>query len=295
MTHFYLTLPSNSSQQFFPNNTLTDFTTKLASTLELTGEWEVGLAEMMFPRSWYTIPKSGLYIDVDIEKCNAALNRLKQDERKRVMTNQYSAGDDAPPKIHIVRLFVTGDFYHSMEELINQMNNAGFRAFIAAREHIGDSINLPTFFYRATARKLYVTLPAGMSVKFPPILESILGFSPEQNPICNAHEESTTVRADLSCDLQAGIHALYVYCDLLQFTYVGDIKAPLLRVVNSGGEAGDVVTRYYERPRYIPLQKKNFDSIQIIIRDDLGEKIQFENGKVLVTLHFRRTQNQYLI
>ena len=244
MTHFYLTLPSNSSQQFFPDNTLTDFTTKLASTLELSGEWEVGLAEMMFPRSWYTIPKNGLYIDVDTEKCNVALNRLKPDERKRVMTNQHSASDDTPPKIHIVRLFITGGFYHSMEELINQMNNAGFRAFTAAREHIGDSINPPTFYYRATARKLYVTLPAGMNVKFPPILESILGFSPEQNPICNAHEESTTIRADLSCDLQAGIHALYVYCDLLQFTHVGDIKAPLLRVVNSGFEAGDVVTCY---------------------------------------------------
>ena len=152
--------------------------------------------------------------------------------------------------------------------------------------------NPPTFYYRAIARRLFITLPAGMSVKFPPILESILGLSPEQSLLCNTDQESATIRADLSCDLQAGIHALYVYCDLLQFTHVGDIKAPLLRVVNSGGEAGDVVTRYYERPRYIPLQKKNFDSIQIIIRDDLGEKIHFENGKVLLTLHFRRTQNQ---
>jgi hypothetical protein len=99
----------------------------------------------------------------------------------------------------------------------------------------------------------------------------------------------------MKCDLQAGIHALYVYCDLLQFTHVGDIKAPLLQVVNSGGEAGDVITRYYERPRYIPLQKKNFDSIQILIRDDLGEKIPFETGKVLLTLHFRRAYNQYLL
>ena len=99
----------------------------------------------------------------------------------------------------------------------------------------------------------------------------------------------------MACDLQAGIHSLYVYCDALQFIHVGDIKAPLLRVVNSGGEAGDVVTRYYERPRYIPLQKKNFDAIQIVIRDDLGEKIQFENGKVLLTLHFRRAFNRYLL
>ena len=38
MTHFYLTLPSNSSQQYYPDNTMTDFTTKLASPVELTGD-----------------------------------------------------------------------------------------------------------------------------------------------------------------------------------------------------------------------------------------------------------------
>ena len=32
---------------------------KLQTTIELTGEWEVALAEMMFPKSWFTIPKQG--------------------------------------------------------------------------------------------------------------------------------------------------------------------------------------------------------------------------------------------
>ena len=113
--------------------------------------------------------------------------------------------------------------------------------------------------------------------------------------MCNSTQERLTIKGDRPCNLQTGIHALYIYCDLLQFTHVGDVKAPLLRVVDSGEEIGGVVTRYYERPRYVPLQKKSFDSIQIVIRDDLGEKIQFESGKVLLTLHFRRVQNQYLI
>ena len=41
--------------------------------------------------------------------------------------------------------------------------------------------------------------------------------------------------------------------------------------------------------------KKSFDSIHIAIRDDLGDKIQFENGKVLVTLHFRRAKELHFI
>lgn len=258
---------------------MTDFTTKLATTIELTNEWEVGLAEIMFPRSWYTISKDGLFIEVDYSRCN---DKPKFEDHTNSINN-------------VVRMYINGGFYNSMEDLTQELNHAGYRTFSSSPEFIEGLFSPPAFHYKSMAKRMYVTLSAGMSVKFPPSLESILGLSPAQNPMCNALREFTSIRGDLSCDLQAGIHALYVYCDLLQFTHVGDIKAPLLRVVNSGGESGEVITRYYERPRYIPLQKKNFDTIQLIIRDDLGDKIQFESGKVLLTLHFRRTQNQYFL
>lgn len=278
MTHFYLTLPSNSSHNYFPNNTLTDYTTKLSSTIELTSEWEVGLAEIMFPRNWFTIPKQGLYFEVDYTLCDA-----------RPIVKSIRPDID---QVFVMKIYLNGGFFHSMEEFMIELNQAGQRAFARTFDI---AFSPPTFYYKAISRRVYIDLAAGMSVKFPVQLESILGLGPSQNPLDNKSEENVSFRCELSCDLQAGIHALYIYCDVLQHTYVGDIKAPLLRVVNSGGEAGDVVTRYYERPRYVPLQKKSFDSIQIIIRDDLGEKIQFENGKVLLTLHFRRAHNRYLI
>jgi hypothetical protein len=262
--------------------------------MELTGDWEVGLAEIMFPRSWYTIPKDGLYIEVDYSRCFATPKANVKFTGNFLGTSDYCNYTDGDGS-YTIQMFINGGFYHTMEELVHELNNSGHRTFSKSSIFTDESINPPTFFYRASARRIFFTLPAGMTIKFPPSLESILGLGAQQNPLSNNEKESTTVKAEMACDLQAGIHALYVYCDLLQFTYVGDIKAPLLRVVNSGGEAGDVVTRYYERPRYVPLQKKNFDSIQIIIRDDLGEKIQFETGKVLLTLHFRRTRSQYLL
>ncbi len=39
---------------------------------------------------------------------------------------------------------------------------------------------------------------------------------------------------------------------------VGDKKAPLLRVVSTSGNAGTVITRSYERVRYVPVQNKVF-------------------------------------
>lgn len=287
MTHFYLTLPSNSSQEFFPDNTLTEFTTKLPSTIELTNEWEVGLAEIMFPRSWYTVPKDGVIIKVDYRECDIQWRKEMHTKfRKGIDLNEIDIDTNLEIKLN-------GGFYKSMEELTHELNLATMGAFHSRPET--DKITPPAFYYKTITRRMFINVPVGMNIEFPPVLESILGLSSSQNPMCNKTETNLSIRGDLSCNLQAGIHALYVYCDLLQFTHVGNIKAPLLRAVDSGGEDGEVVTRYYERPRYIPIQKKSFDTIQIIIRDDLGEKILFESGKVLLTLHFRRVLNQYLI
>lgn len=120
MTHFYLTLPSNSSMEYFPSNTLTDFTTKLASTIELTNEWEVGLAEIMFPRSWYTIPKKGTFFEVDYSQCQL---------------QSYESENE-----QLVKIDVNGGFYHTMEELVHELNLAVHRGFSLVRELVEASV-----------------------------------------------------------------------------------------------------------------------------------------------------------
>ena len=44
--------------KYFPNNTLTEYTTHLAKEIDLQGEWEVGLAEIQYPPAWYNITDS---------------------------------------------------------------------------------------------------------------------------------------------------------------------------------------------------------------------------------------------
>jgi len=42
-------LPSNSSMDCYPDNSVARFTTKLNGVIELEGDWEVGLTEISFP------------------------------------------------------------------------------------------------------------------------------------------------------------------------------------------------------------------------------------------------------
>ena len=55
VAQFYLHLPSNSSLDKFPNNTLTEYRVCLPQTVSLTGDWEVALTEIHYPHSWNNV------------------------------------------------------------------------------------------------------------------------------------------------------------------------------------------------------------------------------------------------
>ena len=66
-THFYLTLPSNSSLNVFPDNKTTSYRVKLPQAIDLNGDWEVGLYSISYPNTWYTLQnlENHIYYSVD--------------------------------------------------------------------------------------------------------------------------------------------------------------------------------------------------------------------------------------
>ena len=73
------------------------------------------------------------------------------------------------------------------------------------------------------------------------------------------------------------------------------MNVKLLRTVPIGGKMGDVVTRTYNNMQYIPVQRKSFENIEILLRSDTGLPMPFERRKVLVTLHFRQQNSTYFM
>ena len=63
---FYVTLPSNSSMQYFADNKTSNFVTKLSRPLQLNGECELGLAEIDYPHTWYNIREGKNSVEVYI-------------------------------------------------------------------------------------------------------------------------------------------------------------------------------------------------------------------------------------
>ena len=52
MSHFYITLPSDGSEDIFPSNTAANFKTRLATPISSVGEWDVALYEIHCMRLW---------------------------------------------------------------------------------------------------------------------------------------------------------------------------------------------------------------------------------------------------
>lgn len=63
MDGFVVELPSNASLDVFPQNTLTNFTTKLSQPLPLDGKmWSVGLMGMQYSQSWHNLTNAYIRI-----------------------------------------------------------------------------------------------------------------------------------------------------------------------------------------------------------------------------------------
>ena len=55
---FYITLKSNSSIDYFPNNNASKFKVKLANQINLDDKWELAITEITYPHTWQNLTQS---------------------------------------------------------------------------------------------------------------------------------------------------------------------------------------------------------------------------------------------
>jgi hypothetical protein len=86
---FYLTLPSDSSTAYYPENTIATYATKLPERIGLDGQYEVGLCELVYPHTWFNVDNGGeIYW---IGALDTVTNRLV---RTYIKSGYYSNGEE---------------------------------------------------------------------------------------------------------------------------------------------------------------------------------------------------------
>lgn len=106
--------------------------------------------------------------------------------------------------------------------------------------------------------------------------------------------ERVIIAAEPASLLRSIPDKLFVYCDICEPYITGDVQSPLLRIValDVGNDYAFASTqiKHFSHTQYIALPQTSFRTIEIDIRDQLGQSIPFEFGTLTMTLHFRRIE-----
>ena len=125
---------------------------------------------------------------------------------------------------------IPGGYYESVQTVIREINSSIRKTFIDFGK-LDESI-WPVFKYQDSSKRVMFTLPRKTSIFFNKTLMTILGVGSSQIHMMNHSSETVSRFGTEVSDINGGIHSLYIYCDLLESVPVGDIEAPLLRVVD---------------------------------------------------------------
>ena len=251
MTHFHVTLPSDNSLDTYPNNTTSRFTVKLADRIEFDGDYEVGLAELMYPHTWFNFDNSDGRFHIFI--------RLR----------------DGLSKQHVFR----SGYYSDGAALADSLNQQISKA-ITEVDHYNPIVK---FSFDPSSLRMSLVHNSRNLVIFTSTLLQYLGFT----RLLTMNFKVPTVASEIF-DINRGRNLMYVYSDVAAHSIVGDIESPLLRVCNTSGNDGEIVRTIFTHPHYVPVSRSDFQTIEINISDEIGRPIPFMHGKSLVTLHFRQ-------
>jgi hypothetical protein len=234
---FYVTLPSDSSLRYFPDNKISHFTTQLPTPIVLNGEWEVGLSEIIYPHSWNNVNENNHLFRYEIG--NGKLNT------RVIPPGCY----DAPDIVKAVsKKLPENQFFLSYNEITKRV-------------------------------KIQILKGAYLHLEG---LSPLLGFP--------SVKLTGVVRSTFVADTHSDFSFFYVYSDIVEPQVVGDIQAPLLRIVKVDGKNGEIISCHYDRPQYVPVIRQSFQTLDIELRLNSGDFVPFERGKVIVVLHFRMRQ-----
>ena len=259
--------------QFYPENKVSDYIVHLPKELNLTGPWEVGLAELIYPNSWYNIDTDNYWV---------YYRRGYVQTRTKISPGYYQHPQDL---VEQLLQQMKRDFEARNQELIAEGTLVQPVDFLLDLQHNVHSQLTEIRIKHKPGAPVQIDKEGkehpAVTLRLAPFLAEIMGFK-------NIFFHKVGVyTSDRVFDLDP-VSALYLYCDVIEPRTVGHTLAPLLGVIPVEGKSGANVAKRYEKLQYYPVLKKNISDIHISLRNDQGNAIRFRKGKVIVTLHFRK-------
>ncbi|KYQ47382.1 hypothetical protein ALC60_13600 [Trachymyrmex zeteki] len=283
----------------FPTNTTSSFITELSHSIVLHGQWEVALSEIQFPCIFLHVRHNEnmiSFVDVKPDKGTSGPFTAKE---IAFPNGIYSDIYELIEAINTACIKAESHFY------FEQQKATGGKVCISVNcdekckmlHHINFSDNLVRVLCFSSAISAKHAFYSKLTIR-----KSNSNETQEKTFLTHGFSKETGRRqadgywSSEPCSLWRAIpDKMFVYCDICESYITGDVRTLLLRVVPIGIRShnyafGANLVKHFSFPNYIPLRRTNFRTIEIDIRDHLGQKIPFEFGTLTVTLPFKRKQ-----
>ena len=318
---FFITLESNADIINHPTNTQNKFKVTLQNPIELQGEWETGLAQLIFPHSWH-------------EKI---MEQPNDDHHHHLFLIKLhvkgDAGNDISKPGYWRDLHIAPRNYHTIKDILLAIRNAcetsktGIVQFIY--QVYGGLEGLLSVGHRINPNSVRITCTDGSMLALPIELAKVLSYDVEQmereqwtqvggiaiqylarggdkwcvfsNPARANTRGRQVVPAPLTehvliklieAEKDMGLFQnMYINSDLIETQFVGDTRANVLRIIAPQQEKGQVETFNFTPIFYFPLRVSKFNTVEINITGDTGRLVPFDGGVVVIVLHLRRKHN----
>lgn len=314
---FYVTLLSNSSKNYYPENKTSDFTVHLTKEVNLDGKWCVALSEITFPSMLHNVSSgnNGVFIHYkSFDDTEDAIVTWKP-VRINIPPGAYKSVSELTQAINLAVREYTGYKFDLVglsddEQYVKITNEIGFqeslsKTFSNALEktilqptesgvssvEIGEKPKQTLAPIEDNCQIQYKNLTGdesetGGSIEFEGRLALQLGFVPKEKL------KFGQTAADPPYLILGIPPEIFVYIDLVESQIISDSSSQVVRIVktldNDKTAIGGIISREFTHRNYLSIVKNRFQTIQVELRDTTGKFIPFHFGTSSATLHFKK-------
>ena len=269
-----------------PNNTQSKFTTNFDNPLDFSNGYEIGVVEIIFPTNVKNIP-----IDEYSRRIKIAFET--KSKIHTVLKNSIILPTTNYKKFENLKNDINTAIQDSNNDLTKKENEDMLK--LIYKDHVFE-LNLPQLGFKndhfvcnngsiivKNKVKNEIVKEIKLFLIFPEFLNSMLGFEGKE-----LKREKN--KAKYQPDLYNNSHTLFIYCNIVQESFISNIKSQLLRIfpLEKFDDEKQMKSITFNPIIFRPLRVGVFDSINIEIRDSIGNLVIFESGCITLTLMLRK-------
>lgn len=282
MDDFYITLRSDASPLEFSSNTTAKFSNNLPAEIRLTGsDWRIGLVSISYPYTFRNIRKNHNELII-------------------------SALDDSENKQKIIFKIPEG-YYQTVEEILKILNSQIRQKLIEINKLINydreagsifsDTLTIDEKSLKVIVNKKIISefrniFKSVERIYFSGNLATIMGFDMERHDLQHNFESEHTANLNFGISPE-----IFLYINIIYPQLIGHTSSEVIEIfptLDHRSKFSGIIQKKFPAPHYVKILTKNFRTIDVQLKNNLNEYIEFIFGTVTAVFHVKCSRKDEL-